>query len=195
MLGVFIRRILLGEPHSTMFAKAIIWGFRGWVSFGVIMTKPDVKKMVCDLLTGRLFRCRNRQEPERANETSVATRPVSGWSSHPGGGNDGGGDPVPEHLNQHEPVEPRRRSLMELVSRDFIDGIEDYLSENEDDGNNAGDGGGNGGGGGSNDDSNNNNTGDGSNTDAPDDRDPEAIAMEEIRQESPDSNGTMSQQA
>ena len=179
------------------FFVGLIWGFQGWVSFGIIMTKPDVKKMVCDLLTGRLFRCRNRQEPERANETSVATRPVSGWSSHPGSGNtnDDGGGPVPEHehQNQHVPVEPRRRSLMDLVAKDFINGIDDYLSENEDDGNNAGEGGGNGGGAGSNHDSNHHNTGDGSNTAG--DRDPEAIAIGEIREESPDTNGTMSQQA
>eukprot|EP00534_Pseudo-nitzschia_fraudulenta_P018901 CAMPEP_0201277592 /NCGR_PEP_ID=MMETSP0853-20130426/59634_1 /ASSEMBLY_ACC=CAM_ASM_000640 /TAXON_ID=183588 /ORGANISM="Pseudo-nitzschia fraudulenta, Strain WWA7" /LENGTH=444 /DNA_ID=CAMNT_0047585773 /DNA_START=385 /DNA_END=1720 /DNA_ORIENTATION=+ len=190
VMGIVMCFVFVGDsaPATITFSISFVWGFQGWVSFGIIMTKPDVKKMVCDLLTGRLFRCRNRQEPERANETSVATRPVSGWSSHPGGGNnndDGsGGGPVPGHENQNQ-----------TGLRDFIDGIEDYLSENEDDGNNAGDGGGNGGGGGSNDDSNHNNTGDGSNTDAPDDRDPEAIAMGEIRQESPDSNGTMSQQA
>ena len=34
----------------------IAWGFQGWVSFAIIITKPDIRKIVGNLIAGRSCR-------------------------------------------------------------------------------------------------------------------------------------------
>ena len=50
---------------------ALVWGFQGWVSFLLILTKPDVEKMVNDLFAGKL--CCQKQTVNSCDTIAVAT--------------------------------------------------------------------------------------------------------------------------
>lgn len=82
------------------YVMTIVWGVQGWVSFAVIVSKPDVGRMVLDLLVCRLCRF----TPPTAGNVQTITGADDEFS---------------------------RLAPEDQVSRQFINGIVDYLSEDE----------------------------------------------------------------
>lgn len=124
----------------------VVWGFQGWASFAVILTKPDVGKMVHDLFACRL--CCPRKQTESTNDAvGVATTTISEASET------GEESIQPHHSSQHEhrperedertngqdrreqfrTERYRRDQLRKRISTAFISGITNYLSDDEGD--------------------------------------------------------------
>jgi len=107
----------------------IVWGYQGWLSFAVMVTKPDVGKMVCDLWTGKLCR-RNpaATKDETAGDTPPATSAETERTTHESEREDGfRTDDEPEPLSRRE----RNDRLQKKISVAFIAGVVNYLSDDE----------------------------------------------------------------
>ena len=121
----------------------VVWGFQGWVSFAAILNKPDVGKMVRDLFDGMLRCFRNQNDETNHEATAVATtvairKTEKERTQH--NNNEGEVEHQP-HLaeieaenadEQNQETEDNREARLSV---EFINGILDYLSDDEDDDN------------------------------------------------------------
>jgi len=138
----------------TGYVMGVLWALQGWASFAVILTKPDVRKMVRDLLVGKAcFRDRtggsnninnnNQTTPVLASKQArVSPRTRDESTNQPR---------IPSQMREEstnrDEVGENEMGCDEgnrNLSREFIDGIVDYLSDNDGDANGDGDGDGDG---------------------------------------------------
>mmetsp|Transcript_3326 Transcript_3326/g.7175 ORF Transcript_3326/g.7175 Transcript_3326/m.7175 type:complete len:438 (+) Transcript_3326:149-1462(+) len=142
------------KPFMVIPLFMILWGLQGWASFGVILTKPDVRKMVRDLIVGKP--CRRHQTGGRIQTTAAPTRrhPRTPSPMIEESGNHEGEEVKAEH--QEDEIEDSHTLQEDYIAREFIRGIVDYLSDTDadTDGNNLDVNGGNGNNGDSNNDVN-----------------------------------------
>ena len=100
------------------YTGTVLGGLQGWINFAVVVTKPDVRKMVLDLLTGRMFH-NNSNRPTSISNNRGERDLVS----------------IPERTTRDsggvagERANSKRNH--EQVSSEFIVGIVDYLSDDE----------------------------------------------------------------
>mmetsp|Transcript_8291 Transcript_8291/g.17244 ORF Transcript_8291/g.17244 Transcript_8291/m.17244 type:complete len:423 (-) Transcript_8291:2062-3330(-) len=95
----------------------IVWGFQGWVSFPFLISKPDLFNFVCVLFPCK--QCRPKK--------TITNKRVPRWAETAQARAGGTGDNSELEVGHEEEESEEQR-----ISRCFMEGIEDYLSDDED---------------------------------------------------------------
>ena len=91
-------------------AFAILWGMQGWVSFAIILTKPDIGKMVQDLFIGKLCYQKQAVTNDDTIEVTTTTNKDNGEREH---------------------EQERKKQRRNRVFLAFASGVSNYLSDDE----------------------------------------------------------------
>jgi len=133
--ALYQRKVAGVDEGVVTVVSGFILGIQGWVNFAVIRTKPDVGKMIGDLVAGTACHCGGSNQTgsnghaTSSEPTGRQTEQTTTTQTEDGGAEDDEAEGR-ERIGNNGGV---RLSVYELVSRRFIDGIEDYLSGEEDD--------------------------------------------------------------
>mmetsp|Transcript_20423 Transcript_20423/g.42644 ORF Transcript_20423/g.42644 Transcript_20423/m.42644 type:complete len:431 (+) Transcript_20423:134-1426(+) len=113
------------------FINHIIWGLQGWISFRIILAKPDISKMVSDLFaTKACSRKRLRTEQDDREDKAIlrtAMRRLSSITRM----SQLNADTERDRNDDGECMARSRRPELKRIARAFILGVDDYLSDEE----------------------------------------------------------------
>lgn len=119
------------------YVNSVLWAVQGIASFALILTKPDVMKMVLDLLVGKA--CRRDQTGFYNSTTTFSVRRQSRFSFPKSEENSNetfssNMKDEPFGSEDREAVEHQEENKNGYITSKFIEGIVDYRSDGDEDG-------------------------------------------------------------